>query len=558
MPAQTAPRDHVPAPPDFPCDWADPADAALTWTLERAHWAEPMAPLTFAIAGDALAWGMGSAMRAYGHPVAAMRARRINTYRYQAIVPEEGTADERKALDRRAREEMRAVAPRLKALWRDTWLPEVRAHLSFWERFDLHGASTAALLAHLDETLTRAARLWEIHFLLLLPAKRAIADFTRLYRDLFGEEDALEAYRLQQGFENTTLEMGSALWRLGRQGRAIPAVRRILEETADGEVLPALALLPEGRAFRAGLRAFLRVYGQRGATWSIDTPSWIEDPSPVIGTLRKYMAQGDDAAPPERAATAAERERAVAHARERLRGYPGPVRAQFDALLAAAQEATVLSEDHGFWIDCRAMYRVRRVFMAWGRRFAEAGLLPDPADVFLLTLDELRELARAAAPCTGHALVAERRAEMERYGAIVPPTTLGAAPAPARAGAPAETPGELHGTGGAAGHVRGVARVVRSLSDAAHVRRGDILVAEMTSPAWTPLFATIGAIVTATGGVLSHSAIVAREYRIPAVVGLGSAAGAIVDGQLLEVDGARGIVRLLSMHPAWTPAEHGA
>ena len=103
----------------------------------------------------------------------------------------------------------------------------------------------------------------------------------------------------------------------------------------------------------------------------------------------------------------------------------------------------------------------------------------------------------------------------------------------------------LQGTAGSAGRVRGPARVVRSLQDAARVRRDDVLVAEMTSPSWTPLFATVGAVVTATGGVLSHTAIVAREYRIPAVVGLEPAAVGIEDGQLLEVDGAHGTVRVV-------------
>jgi pyruvate,water dikinase len=93
--------------------------------------------------------------------------------------------------------------------------------------------------------------------------------------------------------------------------------------------------------------------------------------------------------------------------------------------------------------------------------------------------------------------------------------------------------------------VRGPARIVRSPSEEVRLSRGDVLVAETTAPAWTPLFATVAALVTDTGGVLSHGAIVAREYRIPAVVGTGAATARIRDGQILEVDGSAGLVRIV-------------
>ncbi len=103
----------------------------------------------------------------------------------------------------------------------------------------------------------------------------------------------------------------------------------------------------------------------------------------------------------------------------------------------------------------------------------------------------------------------------------------------------------LQGTSGSPGTARGPARVVRSLAEAGRLQPGDVLVAETTAPPWTPLFATAAAIVTDTGGVLSHCAVVAREYGIPAVVGTGAATATIEDGQLIEVDGDAGLVRLI-------------
>ena len=115
-------------------------------------------------------------------------------------------------------------------------------------------------------------------------------------------------------------------------------------------------------------------------------------------------------------------------------------------------------------------------------------------------------------------------------------------------GAPAEPstePGTLKGHASSAGRVRGTARIIRSLAEADRLGRGEILVSETTAPPWTPLFAVAAAVVTDAGGVLSHCAVVAREYGIPAVVGAGTATQRIADGQLIEVDGDAGIVRIL-------------
>jgi phosphoenolpyruvate synthase/pyruvate phosphate dikinase len=110
---------------------------------------------------------------------------------------------------------------------------------------------------------------------------------------------------------------------------------------------------------------------------------------------------------------------------------------------------------------------------------------------------------------------------------------------------PSSEPGVVTGFAGSAGRVTGVARVVRSLADADALRPGDVLVAETTAPPWTPLFAVAVAVVTDSGGILSHSAVVAREYGLPAVVGARTATTAIPDGALVEVDGDAGTVRVV-------------
>jgi pyruvate,water dikinase len=386
--------------------------------------------------------------------------------------------------------------------------------------------------------------------------------FDEFYRDLFGADDTFGAFRLLQGLDNKSVEAGRILWDLSRQALASPEVRQVLEARAAAEVIPALEGSPAGRAFLADLRGYLDEYGQRGSSFlSLSELSWIEDPTPVIKNLKDYISQPERDLAAELAAQAAERERLLAEVRERLQGYPQPVVGQFEFLLKAAQAANTLQENHNFWIDQRCTYRVRRVLLEFSRRLAEAGVVDQPDDAFYLTVGELRETALQLPALDRRALVAERKAEMAHFHTIQPPPALGTQPPGPPPDSPAgramqkffggppqppTEPGLLRGNAGSAGKTIGPAKVIRSLTEAAKLRPGDILVAETTAPPWTPLFATAAAVVTDTGGILSHCAIVAREYCIPAVVGVGMATALIHDGQMLEVDGDAGIVRILA------------
>jgi pyruvate,water dikinase len=560
--ATELPPPPAPAPPapDFPVTWDDPADARLAWTFDKVHWPDPMPPLVFAVAGAALARGLTRASQAQERPIAAIRVRHINTYRYQAIVPVEAPPEEVALYGVRAAGQLRADMGRLGERWSDEWMPEIQAHLAYWEGFDLAGAAPPALLSHLDATLERITRLWEIHFLLAAPMYAAIRQFGALYQEIFEGQSVLDAYRLLQGFPNKTMETGQALWQLSRRLPASPVVLAAFAGLPAAEVIPALERSPEGRAFLADLRAYLDAYGRRGDSWSLDTPSWIEDPRPVITSLKEYITQPDRPLLDELAVAAEEREALITTARARLQGYPRPVLHEFEFLLKAAQVATVLSEDHNFWIDFRSMYEVRRVFLECGRRLTAAGALDQPDDIFYLTIDEVRADLVRTGRRPRQALVAARRAEIAHFREVTPPPVLGTRPpqqgkhdALGRAWAnfagtekpTGQEPGILRGTGGSPGCVRGPAKIVRSPADAGKLRPGDILVAPATTPSWTPLFVTAAAVVTDTGGILSHCAVVAREYRIPAVVGAPGATDLLADGQMVEVDGRSGLVRVV-------------
>jgi rifampicin phosphotransferase len=198
---------------------------------------------------------------------------------------------------------------------------------------------------------------------------------------------------------------------------------------------------------------------------------------------------------------------------------------------------------------------LRLPLLELGRRLVCQGALADQNDVFLLYLVEIRAGLSGASQ---QALAAKRQAEMDAWSQIIPPPAIGEPPPPSddpweeailrkMLGVPVEPsrdPDVISGTGASPGTVHGRATVVHNLSEASKVQSGDILVCEMTMPAWTPLFSTASAVVSDTGGVLSHCAIVSREYRIPCVVGTVVGTSVLKDGMLLTVDGSRGIVRI--------------
>lgn len=384
--------------------------------------------------------------------------------------------------------------------------------------------------------------------------------FDDLYRDLFGDEGAFTSYKLLEGFDNKTLETNRALWELSQKALASPEVSRVIQERAESDVIDALGGSDAGKVFLDALDDFLDFYGKKGVTWGLWLPYWIEDPAPVIKNLKDYMAATGYDPASELKALAGERDKAVATARDRLKGYPQQVVDEFESLLAISQVAVVLTEDHGFWLDSQSVYEMRRIIVEVGRRLVEAGVIDQPDDIFYLQMDEIRASVAELSEGDRRELIEERRGEMAHFGGIIPPLKLGMDYGPPPEGLISRTfakfegehlpqesdaTGPLEGNPGSPGKIRGPAKVIRSLAEAGKLQSGDILVAPTTSPPWTPLFVTAGGIVTDTGGVLSHCAVVAREYRIPAVVGTGSATSRIKDGQILEVDGDAGIVRII-------------
>jgi pyruvate,water dikinase len=548
----------IPIPPDFLIAWDDPHDPERFFERETQHFPEQLTALEgWFIKGVVFDQGFNGGCEYYGLPV-RNTIRIINTYTYQSIAPVSHDKDELEQIGRAAVEKVAGTFGKHLDTWNSEYLPEIKEHVAFWESFDAASASDEEFAAFIDESVERYTAAWLIHFKTVIPVLLGMSMFDDMYAEVFGADDGFASFRLLQGLDNMTLVVDRALYAVSESARSSDAVRAALAAGDAAAVLDALESTDEGRAFRAELDGFLQEFGKRHDGYvSVGKPSWIEDPSAVLENIRDYVEQPERDPDAELAELAAERERALVEARARLEDKPEELRQQFELLLKAGQDGTILQEDHNFWIDARVNYELRQACRAAGERLAAAGVIASADDVVHLTVDDIRS---GLAGTDHRAAVEQRKAELARFAGVQSPPVLGTLPPGpppddpiARAvfkmfGAPPPEHAEaevLTGMPGSAGSVRGPARITASLDDAGSLQPGEVLVAATTSPPWTPLFATAAAVVTDTGGILSHCAGVAREYEIPAVVGTKKATAVISDGDLIEVDGDAGTVRVL-------------
>jgi pyruvate,water dikinase len=273
-----------------------------------------------------------------------------------------------------------------------------------------------------------------------------------------------------------------------------------------------------------------------------------------MNSIQGYLSIADETSPDSQYESAVKRrEELLAKARTALAGDPAKLQ-RFEDLYAWTKCFTPIVEDHNHWIDQMGDITMRYPALEMGKRLAAKGVIAVDEDVFLLNRAEIGE---AFGGQDFKHLAATRKAEMERFARVVPPLFIGQPPPPSDDpivdvivrffGVPVEPsvdPAVITGVAASPGTARGPAKVVRDLGEASKLNAGDVLVCEMTLPPWTPLFSTACAVVADTGGILSHCAIVAREYRIPCVVGTAVGTTMIKDGMMLTVDGSRGVIRI--------------
>lgn len=340
--------------------------------------------------------------------------------------------------------------------------------------------------------------------------------------------------------EITSAEHGYELVRLAETARGEPAaaayLRRLLADTARraDDWRDALA----GTETLAAMERFLERYGHRAVVeWELAVPRWEEDPTYLLQAAAGFL----DAPPASERAPDGE---AAARA---IKGLPRWKAAVLRALADRYARCAALREA-GKSTAVKITAASRRQTLELGRRLAERGVVDREGDVFYLERGELDAFILGEMRPDGlRALVGRRREQVRAWQQLSPPPVIFGdewAPAeePDTTAAPEQR--EWHGLGVSGGRAEGRARVLLSPAEGHRLRQGEVLVAPFTDPAWTPLFLRASALVLEIGGLLSHGAIVAREYGLPAVANLADATRRIPDGAWVIVDGNRGEVHV--------------
>jgi phosphohistidine swiveling domain-containing protein len=408
-----------------------------------------------------------------------------------------------------------------------------------------------------DEDLLRLHR-WS-----LTHADLAYTALRRMLAAWVNREDASSlAAGLVHGVPNCSLTVDRALNELADLARGRAALMSALA-AADLALVDAA---PGGDAFRAALSGFLHEHGHRSFSLDIWRPPFRDDPAQVLSLVHSLAQQ------PRPAGDWAEHGQGAApdwDSRLRDLGLPAVKRWAVRAAASLARRYLPLREDQRYQWQ-RSLAQQRRLYLLLGRRMVTEGRLGEASDIFFLTMAEVR----AAEPASLR-LALRRRQEHQRLTAdwreglqedghrrehypaflrgdapLDVDQTAHALPAIVAVASPegrAPDAGRVfHGRPVSPGVARGPARLVTGPDELERVERGDVLVVTSTDPAWTPVFGLLAALIMERGGQLSHGAVVAREYGLPAVAGLAGIMAEIREGDWLEVDGCAGAVHIVA------------
>ena len=521
----------------------------VTWERDDEHMPFALAPLAAdyvrAIGAGFGGWERKYTGGAFGDFRQAYWYEVVDGYAYighRADIPADASdVDERRRALARARAEVTSQ------WWNEEALPELARLYERIAAVPVEGGNHTEVTVGWTAAWKAFEATQEIHFESTLGPMQVLDDLSELYRATVSGSTAIDADRLTYGVAHEFIQAELGVERLATLLAVSPdladAVRR-------GErSLAQLQSLPGGIPFEQAFDAFLAQHGHLGQSADdLSLASWVEVPQRLVAELAKRLDQTFESAARRVERQASEARDLADQARLGLAGDPDALE-KFEHLLALGREIGPLMQVHNYWIDRKAQSYMRRLSLRVGRRLVDGGVISAPEDVLYLHRDEVAVLIEE--PADRQALVASRREIHVRQLATTPPRHLGALPlepdrtASDRGPDEAVQPVILQGSGASAGIVAGPARITGSSDEFDRIKPGDIIVCRSSNPSWVPLFTIAAGLVTEVGGILAHAAVVAREFGLPAVVGVAGATVAIRDGQRIEIDGLSGTVRLL-------------
>jgi pyruvate,water dikinase len=544
----------------FPVQWKDEKEKSLFWFFDDNHVPFPVSPMYFTLDGW---WGPTCEylFRRFDVPSGlTWEAKRVNGYVYTAI---EGR-------DQKDAEEagkyygwiMPTYATNFLDWWENRYLPEVFANFKYVDNFKAKDATLQELMIHLEEMIDIQERHFRLHWVLNWAQFQASIGFNAVVNALIGNVDQDLLGKVNVSRKDRNWDSLKALYQLKEKVKKDADLKKLftdIESPADIEA--ALKKNPKGKAFLADVFEYAKEFGYKAIyTHEYVFPLYIEDQKPILEQIKSYLHTNfdyDDVY----SKCINEQDRAIAYLREQIKDKSPEDKKKFEEALALNLSMLPLTPDHHFYFDQGTYARMRIVLLRVGRKMVEMGLLDDAEDIMYLEYEQLRRYVADSDNYPGRKLLSDAKAEVIKARSITPRDWVGTVTQSNMYEEPYHTlwgypekferendvkvKGTVQGLAASPGVVEGIARVVKSTAQFNDVKRGEIIVCIMTNPAWVVVFSKIIGIVTDSGGVLSHSAVVSREFMIPAVVGTGSATREIKTGDRIRVDGDNGVVTIL-------------
>ena len=436
--------------------------------------------------------------------------------------------------------------------WEKQQLPDYLAVIERWQKIDPTQATLEELLAGMKSLNFAEARYWQALRSIIGTAKMTDGGFQTFLEQNAPDEGFISGTFLS-GFTSKTLEAESVMRSITERIRINRSLYELVIITPVSRLLDELERHPEGKQIHAAIKNYLHDYGRQVFNLDFVEPSLEEEPLPFVMSLKAMVRNtGYDLATRQKAVARQRRSKF----RQALKFFKGKQRIEFLRLYWTARINYPTREAALFYMGL-AWSTFRPWAMELGKRLVATGTLGRPDDVFYLTSDDLQSAIEAqsndkALPELGARAIEQRvlralRFRMDQPSAIPPLKQKDTeSPFSSLRSNEGET-NTLRGFAVSPGTVTGVASVIMTPNDFDKMTPDTILVCPLTTPAWTQLFPHATGLVTDIGSILAHGSIVAREYGIPAVLGIGDATQRIKSGQRITIDGDKGLVTILEV-----------
>lgn len=523
------------------------------WISMDDHMPGPTSPLFSSLIIPALKSGMKKNGEKYQVP--DLNIKNIKLYRghlYSAPSLPEASAEAAPVIDERIFELFPHLSERMYEILEKNFFP-------FYEKLDHQMKEPMTIkeaIIGFEELKAFYIQAYDDHFDIVIPQVILSAMIEDMLVTYTGDQtQVVLLHEMLIGVMNKSLETDKKLSDFAKSVLQDPELHQaFMKHEKNPELLDALNHSEKGRHFILELEEFLQVYGWRSVkSHDLTEETWVENPEFILDIIRnniQYQCDFDE----EFAQAVIKRQETYEHFMSQVKDEA--FKTKFETLYQFALQAANIRDDHHFYIDAMLDAKARVYLLKIGELLVQKGAIPHQEDLWYLYDEEVHTALTTST--TFDTFIAQRKIEMKENEDIQPPAYMGT-PTEAELQQVEKMLGSLrenenntndmiYGIGASSGIVSGRVKVITCAEEFSQFQKDDILVCKTTTPLWTSLFRDAKAVITDAGGILSHSAIIAREYMMPAVLGTRIATETLQSGDLVTVDGSNGRIQILKQH----------